>query len=496
MAVWPCNIAGVSQSFTRTVDLTSRAQQAHQAVEAESVFADLDAGVAAATPDRLGPNARQAFQKSGWPSLMKVQARAVPHLARKTDLVVQSKTGSGKTGAFLLPLFDLIDASQSATQALILTPTRELAVQIHNEFTRINPLPETLRSALVYGGVGYTRQIALLKGGAHVVIGTPGRILDHLGRGVFSLDALRMLVLDEADEMLSMGFYPAMVTLKGYLPGSRQSCMFSATMPPKVRMLGREFLRNPSFMGLSGDQLSVETIEHRYVRVQPMDRERALIRVLEVENPDSAIIFANMRRDVSFLEGFLKNYGFRAGVISGAYSQPRREEEMNKLRQSRIRMLVATDVAARGIDVDQLSHVIQYNVPVEMEIYIHRTGRTARAGKAGVAITLASMAEESQLLAIARRFNITMEKHDVPDIKEAAARVAQRMTVVLEDKMRGKTRLEKERLSRFVPMVESLAHEEPELMAMLVDELYQSHLQNPPGDTPKSKSRHRRKRKR
>ena len=486
----------MTQSFTKTVDFTSRAQQEHRAVEAQSVFAELDASIPPATPESLGANARQALEKSGWPSLMPVQAQAIPHLARKTDLVVQSKTGSGKTGAFILPLFDLVDTDHSESQVLVLTPTRELAVQIHNEFTRINPYPETLRSVLVYGGVGYAPQIKALKRGAHVVIGTPGRILDHLGRGVFALKSLRMLILDEADEMLSMGFYPAMVTLKGYLPVDRQSCMFSATMPPKVRMLGREFLRAPSFMGLSGDRLSVESIQHRYLRVQPMDRERALVRLLEVENPDSAIIFANMRRDVDFLVGFLKNYGFRAGVISGAYSQPRREAEMQKLRQGQIRMLVATDVAARGIDIDQLSHVIQYNVPLEMEVYIHRTGRTARAGNAGVAITLATLAEESQLLAIARRYNITMERHETPDIEDAAAKVAQRMTVVLEDRMRGKTRLEKERLSRFVPMVESLTREEPELMAMLVDELYQTHLQQPAQASPPRKARRRGKRRR
>ena len=496
MAVWRCSRSAVSHSYTQTVDFTTRAQQEQRAEEAQSVFAELDPTVPPATPATLGPNATQAFNNSGWPSLMTVQAQAIPHLAKQTDLVVQAKTGSGKTGAFLLPMFDLVSADLQNTQVLILTPTRELALQIHTEFTRINPAPEAMRSALIYGGVGYGPQIAALKKGAQVVIGTPGRILDHLGKRVFNLKALRLLILDEADEMLSMGFFPAMMSLKSYLPEARQSCMFSATIPPKVRILGREFLDNPCFMGLSGDQMSVETIEHRCIRVEPMDRERALIRILEVENPDSAIIFANTRRDVAFLAGFLKNYGFRAGVISGAFSQHKREVAMKRLRQGQIRMLVATDVAARGIDVNELSHVIQYNVPQEKEVYIHRTGRTARAGKAGVAITLATMEEESQLMAIAHRYDITMEKQKVPDIKEAAARVAQRMTVVLEDRMRGKTRLEQERLSRFVPMVESLAQEEPELMAMLVDELYQAHLQQPAVPPEKGKKKRHSKRKR
>ena len=474
----------MQHSFTRTVDFTSGAQLVRREEAAQSVFAALDPSIAEATPSTLGPQACAAFEKSGWPSLMPVQARAIPYLARGMDLVVQSKTGSGKTGAFLLPLFDQLDPAVEETQALILTPTRELALQIHTEFNRLNPTSDRWRAALVYGGVGYKRQLSELRRGAHVVIGTPGRILDHLGKNVFTLQSLKLLVFDEADEMLSMGFYPAMVELKGHMPSKRQSCMFSATIPPKVRMLGRTFLREARFMGLSGDSLSVESIEHRCYRVNPMERERALIRVLEVENPESAIIFANMRRDVAFLSDFLRNYGFSVDVISGAQTQSRRESAMRKLRKGRIRMLIATDVAARGIDIDQLSHVFQYNVPYEMEGYIHRTGRTARAGKAGVAITLTDMEEERRLLAIGRRYSITMEKHTLPTVEEAAARVAQRMTVLLEEKMRVKTRIERERLARFVPMVESIAHEEPELMAMLVDELYHAHMQQSANPAP------------
>ena len=485
----------VSRRFTKQLDFTSRAQLVHREARAEQAFATLETEVAEATPDSLGPQATAAFRQSGWQALMPVQARIIPHLSIGRDLVVQSRTGSGKTGAFLLPMFDLLDATRAATQALVLAPTRELAIQIHGEFKRL--APPGYRAALVYGGVGYRPQFASLRAGAHVVIGTPGRILDHLDRRTFDLQALRLFILDEADEMLSMGFYPAMTKLKAFLPEARQSCMFSATMPPKVRLLGREFLREPAFVGMSSDGVSVETIDHRCYRgIDPMARERALVRVIEYEHPDSAIVFCNMRREAAFVGTFLSNYGLPVDTITGDHNQARRERAMGRLRNGAIRLLVATDVAARGIDIPELSHVIQYSVSNEPESYIHRTGRTARAGKAGVAITLTTPDEESSLRSIAHRYNFEMERRELPTKQEAAARVAQRMIVILEERMRVKSKLERERLQRFVPVVEGLAREEPELVAMLVDELYQAHLNPAPREDTMSRRPPRGKRKR
>ncbi len=489
----------VSKPFKTHLDFSSRAQQASKESAAESNFTALDPGIKQATPDTLGQGAYAAFAKSGWPGLMPVQAHSIPCMKSGQDLIVQSRTGSGKTGAFLLPLFDSLEPSVRAAQALVLTPTRELAGQIYDEFKRINPMPEKLRGVLVYGGVSYRRQSEGLSKGAQVVIGTPGRILDHLERRTFTLKKLRSFILDEADEMLSMGFYPAMAALKSYLPDDRQSCMFSATMPPKVRLLGKEFLSDPRFLGLSADGVGVATIDHRYYVVpDPMERARELSRLIEFENPDSAIIFTNTRREVSFLGDFLRNYGLNIGAISGDFSQRARERVIHQLRQGRISLLVATDVAARGIDISELSHVFQYEVPLEPELYIHRTGRTARAGKAGVAITLAAWEEESKLKAIAHRFDIQMEKRQLPSPEEAAARTAQRITVVLEEQLRAKTSLERERLARFVPMVKELAEEEPELMAMLIDELNQARMrpdrqQHEQRSKPKSRKKGRRR---
>ena len=477
-----------SSPYTQVIDLTSKAQRAVREEQAKSQFPEPDPKLPEATPETLPSAVRQAFEATGWPSLMPVQQKAVPYMLDGRDLIVQSRTGSGKTGAFLLPLFAVLDPTRGETQALILTPTRELARQIYGEFERMKAgTPETgaLRGALVYGGVRYRTQNQELKAGAHLVIGTPGRILDHLDRRTFSLDGLSVFILDEADEMLSMGFYPAMMTLKRYLPAERQSYMFSATMPPKVRSLGQEFLSEPSFLGLSAGQISVESIEHRYYRVDRMEKDRSLIRLIEMENPDAAIIFANTKREVEYLAQFLENYGYDVAEISGDLAQKAREEAMGRLRRGALRFLVATDVAARGIDISDLSHVFQYDVPEDPEYYIHRTGRTARAGKAGTAVTLATFEDERRLLSIARRYDFDLDKRDMPEPEEVAARVAERMVVVLEEKMRAKSNLERERLQRFIPMVEELVKEEPELMAMLVDDLYHERMHAPAvSDTP------------
>ncbi|RMF58006.1 MAG: DEAD/DEAH box helicase, partial [Bacteroidetes bacterium] len=467
--------------FTRVIDLTTRAQEAARQANVQASLVEPDPPLPPATLETLPPVVRRAVENAGWDRLMPVQEKAIPYMLDGRDLIVQSRTGSGKTGAFLLPLFELLDPEKHATQALILTPTRELARQIHEEFVRMRgDAPEGLSAALVYGGVRYGPQNQALQDGAQIVIGTPGRILDHLERATFRLDALRALILDEADEMLSMGFYPAMRQLKRYLPARRQSYMFSATMPPKVRALAREFLHEPGFLSLSAGHESVDAIEHRYYKVDPMEKDRALVRLIEMENPDSAIIFANTKRNVEYLAQFLSNYGYDAAGLTGDLPQRARERIMDRIRKGQLRFLVATDVAARGIDISDLSHVIVYDVPQDQEIYIHRTGRTARAGKTGTALVLTTFEDERTLLAIAHRYAINLEKRPLPGPEDVAHRVAERMTVVLEDRYRDKTNLARERLQRFVPLVEELAEEEPELLAMLVDDLYHELIHRAP----------------
>ena len=477
-----------SGEYRQFLDLTASAQRQQRERKASLQFLEPVPALASATSESLPDSVRAAFESGGWTNLMPVQARAIPYMLDGRDLIVQSRTGSGKTGAFLLPLFETLRVAEAVTQALILTPTRELARQIHAEFERLSA-GTSLCGVAIYGGVGYKHQIERLSAGTQVVVGTPGRILDHLYRRTFSLDGLRAFVLDEADEMLSMGFYPAMRKLKEFLPEVRQSCMFSATMPAKVRSLGQEFLREPTFLGLSSEGIGVETIEHGYYRVARMEKDRALIRLIELENPDSAIVFANTKREVEYLHQFIRNYGYDAAEITGNLPQHRRELAMERLRQGSLRILVATDVAARGIDISDLSHVFQYDVPLDPEYYIHRTGRTARAGRAGTALTLSTIEEERSLLSIASRYDIDLEKRQMPNESDVARRVAERMVVVLEEQLRARTNLERERLQRFIPMIEDLVREQPELLAMLVDDLYHKRMHQGTDKQPPSTSR-------
>ena len=463
-------------AYTTVIDLTSKAQQEARQERIVSSFKEPEPALPDLSVDSLADRIKHAVKTAGWTDLMPVQKKAMPYILAGRDLIVQSRTGSGKTGAFLLPLFEMLDPTKAYTQALILCPTRELARQIHEEFLRMTggegESADGLRAALVYGGVRFKAQNTALREGAHVVIGTPGRILDHLYRKNFSLQNLHMLVFDEADEMLSMGFLPAMKEMRRFLPKQRLSFMFSATIPPRVRSLARDFLNEPGFLSLSVGQVSVDAIDHRYYIVDPMEKDRILVRLFEMENPDSAIIFVNTKREVGYLAQFLKNYGYDAAEISGDLDQRERERVMDRIRRGELRFLVATDVAARGIDISDLSHVFMYDVPQDPEYFVHRAGRTARAGKTGTSLVLASSAEKNLLLRITRKFDIEIEEHMVPTPGEVESRIAERVTVQLEDLFREKTNLDKERLQKFIPLVEQLAAEEPEILAMLVDELY------------------------
>ena len=460
--------------YTTVIDMTAKAQQAARQDRIVSSFAEPDPALPDAVLSDLPEAVQDAVKTAGWNSIMPVQKKAIPYMLEGRDIIVQSRTGSGKTGAFLLPLFDLIDPTIPHAQALILCPTRELARQIHDEFTKMCSEETEVRSALVYGGVRFKKQIDSFKSGAHVVIGTPGRILDHLYKKSFSLRNLDVLIFDEADEMLSMGFLPAMKEMRRFLPKDRKTFMFSATMPPRVRSLAEDFLYEPGFLSLSVGQVSVDAIEHRYYVVDKMEKDRVLVRLFEMENPDSAIIFVNTKKDVEYLVQFLKNYGYDASAITGDLDQRERERVMDRIRRGDLRFLIATDVAARGIDISDLGYVFMYDVPQDPEYFVHRAGRTARAGKAGISIVLVSKTEKTQLLRITRKFGIETDEWPVPSQEEVEGRSAERVTVLLEDVYRTKTNLDKERFQKFIPLVEQLAAEEPELLALLVDEMYRS----------------------
>ncbi len=425
---------------------------------------------------------RNAMARAGWTELMPVQAKAMPYIMAGRDLMVQSRTGSGKTGAFVLPILERINPRQDTCQALVLAPTRELAQQVSSD-AKVLAGDSGVRVAAVYGGVKYGPQLEALKQGAHFVVGTPGRILDHLLRKTLMLDNLKILVFDEADRLLSMGFYPDMREVQSYLPNRRvDGYMFSATFPPRVMGLASRFLHKPEFMGLSSDNVHVVEVEHSYTIVPGMDKDRSLVRIIEVENPDSAIIFCNTKARVTYVTTVLKRFGYDADEISSDLSQQARDKVLTRVREGKLRFLVATDVAARGIDIPELSHVFQYEPPEDPEVYIHRSGRTGRAGASGVAIALVDVIEKAQLDRIAQRYHIELQERPLPSDEDVATVVAERTTILLETQRRTRDKLKAERMGRFVPLAQELSRDEEglSLLAMLLDDYYQESLHNPP----------------
>lgn len=429
-------------------------------------------------PERL----REAAARAGWTTLMPVQAKTIPYVLARRDLMIQSRTGSGKTGAFILPILERIDAGRSTCQALVLVPTRELARQVTGEAETLAG-STGVRTVAVYGGVGYGPQIEGFRKGAHLVVGTPGRVLDHLLRGSLSLRGLHILVFDEADRMLSMGFYPDMKQVQRFLPSRRiNGYMFSATFPGHVLGLANEFLHEPELLSLSRDRVHVAETEHFYYVVPPMDKDRALVRVIESENPPSAFIFCNTRATVHFVTVVLQRFGYDADELSADLSQTAREAIMTRVRKSTLRFLVATDVAARGIDIPDLSHVIVYEPPEDPEAYIHRVGRTGRAGAGGVALSLVTGVEQMALKRIAQRFGIDLQQRRLPADEDVEGIVSQRVTALLEAQLRSRDKLQTERMQRFVPLARSFGENDDELavIAMLLDDYYQQSLHAPP----------------
>lgn len=431
-------------------------------------------GESTAKLEALSEKIQAAARRATWSQLTPIQAQAIPYLLGKQDLMAQARTGSGKTGAFLLPMLDRLDSNKNSAQALILVPTRELARQVEEEAQMLFK-DSGLSSIAVYGGVGYGKQIEAFKRGAHLVVGTPGRVLDHLIKGNLKLDALKMLVFDEADRMLSMGFYPDMLDIQSHLPKNRVGgYMFSATFPPNVQRLATRFLNDAHFISLSTDHVHVTDVAHVAMEAPRMDKDRALVRLIEVENPEQALIFCNTKSRVAYVATVLGRFGFQAAELSSDLSQNARERVLKQLADRGLRFLVATDVAARGIDIPELSHVIIYEVPDDHEQYIHRAGRTGRAGKGGVAVTLYTRDEKRELNKIASIYKIEFDEQAAPSDEEVASVVAQRLTAQLEAELRGRDKLKTERMQRFRTLAKELAESNSgeELLAMLLDDSY------------------------
>lgn len=407
--------------------------------------------------ENLPQDVRKGVEELGWTAPTPVQERVIPLMREGRDLIVQARTGSGKTGAFGIPIACAVDTERPVTQALVLAPTRELAVQVAGEVETLGR-HRGIRTLPIYGGVAYGPQVEGLERGAHVVVGTPGRMLDHIRAGRLDLSNLRILVFDEADELLSLGFWPDMREIHSHLPGERQSCLFSATIPERVRALSRVFLTEPEFVSLSEGQVAPSEIEHYYCVTPASEKEANLVRILEDQDPESAIIFCNTKDDVRYVTSYLRRRGFDADQISGDLSQAAREEVMRRIKSGELKYLVATDVAARGIDISDLSHVISYSAPSSPEVYVHRTGRTGRAGKAGVAISLVSGFDIGNFKYLQNVNRIEIQEMPIPSEERILERFRERIAVKVEHEMRDMSEQERlYRVDRFLPIVEAMA---------------------------------------
>ncbi|MEE8581756.1 MAG: DEAD/DEAH box helicase [Myxococcota bacterium] len=404
----------------------------------------------------LPEDLQAGVRELGWRKPMPVQTKTIPLMREGHDLIVQARTGSGKTGAFGIAIIESIDTELAVTQALVMLPTRELANQVAHELATLGR-PSGVRCLAIYGGVGYGPQIEGLQQGAHVVVGTPGRILDHLGARRLALDRVRIVVFDEADEMLSLGFWPDMREIRSYLPEDRRSHLFSATIPEKVRSLSRFFLTDAHFVSLSEGQIAPQEIEHYFYVCTAQEKESVLARIIEYEDPESAIVFCNTKADVRYVTGYLQKRGFDADQISGDLTQAAREQAIGKIKNGSLRFLIATDVAARGIDISDLSHVISYAAPESPEVYVHRTGRTGRVGKSGVALSLISGLDIGNFRHLQNVNRIEITERPIPSEEEMLGRIRERLAVKVEQEMRSLPEANRrDRVDRLVPVVETL----------------------------------------
>jgi ATP-dependent RNA helicase DeaD len=348
------------------------------------------------TPLNLLPQLEQAVIELGYLAPMPIQSAIIPVMLTGQDIIGQAQTGTGKTAAFALPMLQNLEIGQSYIQGLVMTPTRELALQVAEAITSLGRF-YNVRVLAVYGGQAYGPQIRQLQHGADIVVGTPGRLLDLIDRKLVNLSRVRTVVLDEADEMLSMGFIDDIEKILSETPTQRQTALFSATMPREIRSLADRYMREPQSIAVRGEELTVAKIEQRYYLVNQADKLAALTRLFEIEEISSALIFARTRAGTGDLANELTARGFPAEALNGDLSQEAREYTLNRFRQNKIKVLVATDVAARGLDIDDISHVFNYDLPDDPEIYVHRIGRTGRAGKAGIAISLICPFEKRHL---------------------------------------------------------------------------------------------------
>ena len=396
----------------------------------------------------------RAVLDMGFEEATPIQSQAIPVILEGKDIIGQSQTGTGKTAAFGIPLLERINPEDRRLQALILCPTRELAIQVSEEFRKLLKYKDNIRVLPIYGGQPIDRQIAALRKGTQVVIGTPGRVMDHMRRRTIKAETVQMMVLDEADEMLDMGFREDIETILVKIPEEHQTLLFSATLSPEILDITKRFQKNPEFIKIVRKELTVPNIEQYYFDVKEKTKLDALCRIIDVYDPKLAMVFCNTKKRVDDLVEMLQGRGYFEEGLHGDLKQAQRDKVMQKFRNGTIEILVATDVAARGIDVDDIDVVFNYDVPQDEEYYVHRIGRTGRAGKAGKAFTFCVGKEIYKLRDIMRYTKTKIQQQKLPTLSD----VEEMKTNIYLEKIKGI--IEEGHLTKYIHLVDRLMEED------------------------------------
>jgi ATP-dependent RNA helicase DeaD len=396
----------------------------------------------------------RAVADMGFEEMTPIQSRTIPSIIEGKDVIGQAQTGTGKTIAFGIPVIEAVKPRSRRTQAIILCPTRELAIQVSEEVKRLSKYRKDITVLPIYGGQPIDRQLRVLQGGVHVVIGTPGRTIDHINRGTLRLDSVKVVVLDEADEMLNMGFMEDVETILTKTPPERQTLLFSATMPPPILKLTGRYMKDPELVKVVFKELTAPNVDQSYYEVREGMKPEALSRIIDMNGLRLSLVFCNTKRKVDEVATELQARGYLAEGLHGDMTQAQRDRVMDKFRKNRIEILVATDVAARGLDVGGIEAVVNYDLPQDDEYYVHRIGRTARAGKTGRAFSFVSGREIYKLREIEKYARTRIKRSSIPSLAEVEE---SRSITVLE---KVKDHIEEGGLDRYAQLIESLVEEE------------------------------------
>ena len=402
----------------------------------------------------LSDDIKRAVEAMGFEEASPIQSQAIPILMEGKDIIGQAQTGTGKTAAFGIPILEMINQKDNSVQALILCPTRELSIQVAQEITRLGKFKRALNVLPIYGGQPIDRQIRALKKGVQIVVGTPGRVIDHINRRTLKLGNVKMMVLDEADEMFDMGFRDDIEFVMNKIDVNRQTIFFSATMPPEIRKFASKYQKDPEFIKVVHKEMTVPEVEQFYYELKSHMKTEILSRLIDIENPKLTLVFCNTKRKVDELTGELQGRGYSVDGLHGDLKQNQRDNVMGKFRNGNIDILVATDVAARGLDVDEIDMVVNYDVPQDEEYYVHRIGRTARAGRAGRAVSFVSGREIYKLKDIQKFTKTKIERLDLPTLSEIKDQYADSILIKIREE------IESEDLKKYSVMLDALLQEE------------------------------------